>query len=54
MLAFKYFNIFHIPWWENARADTLSRLATLANNTLDQTYVEFLETPSIKETEEVQ
>ena len=37
----------HIPWGENAQADALSQLATVADSTLSQTYIEHLETPKI-------
>ena len=50
---FQYFEIFHIPRAENARADALSRLATFDYGTLGQTFVESLEQPSIDEVEEV-
>ena len=40
------FNIFHIPRGENARADTLSRLATLPDSMLGRAHVERLEIPS--------
>ena len=49
----KYFEIFHIPRTENARADTLSRRATSSFNSLDRTFVECLEQSSIDKVEEV-
>lgn len=53
-LELKYFGILHIPRCKNAWADTLSWLATLADRTLYQTYLKYLETPIIEEAEEVQ
>ena len=50
---FKYFEIFHIPRAENARADALSRLAISDYGTLGRTFVESLEQPSIDRVEEV-
>lgn len=52
-IALKYFGIFHIPRHENIQADALSRLATLEENFFRQTYIEYLETPSIEKIEEV-
>ena len=54
MAHLEYFEIFHIPRSENARADALSRLATSAYDTLGRTLVESLEQPSIDRAEEVQ
>lgn len=53
-LALKYFSISHITWCKNARADTLPQLATLADNSLGQTYIEHQEAPNIDEAKEVQ
>lgn len=53
-MAFKYFGIFHIPRYENTRADILSQQATSTDDTLGQTYIEHLETLSIKEVKMVQ
>ncbi|XP_073110085.1 uncharacterized protein [Elaeis guineensis] len=53
LAPFQYFEIFHIPKAENARADALSRLATSDYGTLDRTFIESLEQPSIDKVEEV-
>ena len=50
---FQRLTIFHIPRAKNARADALSRLATVADSALDRTYLEHLEIPSILETIEI-
>lgn len=39
---------------ENALIDALSQLATSAKNSLGQTYIKYLEAPSINEIKEVQ
>ena len=51
--VFKYFDISHIFRAENARTDALSQLAITAPNELGQTYIEYLDTPSIERMEEV-
>lgn len=51
MLALKYLSIFHISWHENVRAHILFWLETLMDDTLDRTYIEYLETPSIEKAE---
>ena len=53
ILTLKYFEIFHILRTKNARADTLSRLATTSFNLLDRTFIECLEQSSIDKIEEV-
>lgn len=50
-LTLKYIGIPYILRWENVWADTLSWLATLAENSLGQTYIEYLEVPNINEAE---
>lgn len=50
----KYFSIFHLPRWENAWAYALSLLATLADSSLDHTYIKYLEASSINEIEKFQ
>ena len=50
----RYFEIFHIPRSENARADALSRLATSAFGSLGRTFMENLEQSSIDQVEEIQ
>lgn len=52
--CFDYFEIFHIPRMENARADALSRLATTGYEELDRTFVEHLNEPSIYRANEIQ
>ena len=50
---FPRFDITHIPWAENARADALSRLATVGDEGLDRIFVEYLAAPSIQEADDV-
>ena len=52
--TFEQFDISHIPRKENARADTLSRLATSTEESLGRTFIEYLEAPSIEKVEEIQ
>lgn len=52
--TFQYFSIIHIPQDENARADILSMLMTLADNSLGWTYVEYLEALGNNNIEKVQ
>ena len=49
----KYFEIFHIPRTENARADALSRLTTTTFNSLGRTFIKYLQQSSIDKVEEV-
>ena len=49
----KYFEIFYISRTENTRVDVLSWLAISSFNSLDRTFVECLEQPSINKVEEV-
>lgn len=51
-LFFTHFSVSYIPRDENARADAPSRLATSTDGTLERTYVEHLDAPSIDVAEE--
>lgn len=51
--ALAYFSISYIFRGKNAKADTLSRLATLVGKTLGRTYIKYLEASSINIAEEV-
>lgn len=54
ILVFKHFGISYIPRQENAQVEALSRLATSANNSIGQAYIEYLEVPNIDKVEKVQ
>ena len=52
-LTLKYFEISYIPRKKNARANVLSWFATTSFNSLDRTFIKYLEQPSIDKVEKV-
>ncbi|XP_073112259.1 uncharacterized protein [Elaeis guineensis] len=53
VMNLRYFEIFHIPRIENARADVLFRLGTTAYSSLGRTFTEYLEQQSIDKNKKI-